>query len=97
MIISTEDKMLLLKDLCARIPYDTFIKIGNNPNPFPISTRMRWILNYGDEGTIEEVFFNGNEICRPFLRPMSDMTSDEKMHFRALTQSVLSNPLLILS
>ena len=85
MIISTEDKMLLLQDLCGRIPYDPFIKIGNNPNPFPISTRMRWILNYGDEGTIEEVFINGNEICRPFLRPMSSMTEEEYKEYDKAT------------
>lgn len=85
MIISAEDKMLLLQDLCGRIPYDTFIKIGNNPNPFPISTRMRWILNYGSEGTIEEVFINGNEICRPFLRPMSSMTEEEYKEYDKAT------------
>ena len=72
-----EDKELLLKDLCARLPYDPFVKVGLNPNPFLISYRLTWTLQYGNNKTIEDLL----ESLKPYLRPMSSMTDEEKKEF----------------
>lgn len=69
--MTQEEKDLLFKDLCARLPYDPFVKIGNNPNPFRISQRIKWTWSYGE---VENIFDN----LKPYLRPMSSMTKEEK-------------------
>jgi hypothetical protein len=83
-----KDKELLLKDLCARLPYNTQIQ----------GTLYEDILdNDGEEtGKVEEktvtfnlyiigknsIMYNGHwiplELCKPYLRPMSSMTRDER-------------------
>lgn len=68
--MTQEEKQLLLKDLSARLPYDPFIKIGENPHAFKLSQRVRWIYSYG---RVENMFDN----TKPYLRPMSSMTEEE--------------------
>lgn len=65
-----EDRQLLLKDLCARLPYGIIVNVNGNGervdeiNPF--------------EGTITCGFqcFDIEE-CKPYLRPLSSMTEEE--------------------
>lgn len=69
--MTEEEQKILFKDLCARAPYDT--KIAYNVyGKLPIS-RAFGISNH-------ELLFEGYEIehCKPFLRPMSSMTDEEK-------------------
>ena len=73
--MTQEDKNLLLKDLFARLLYNPFVRVGNNPNPFKINHRLMWTLQYGNNKTIEDLFKN----IKPYLRPMSSMTEEEKM------------------
>ena len=71
--MTKEEKDLLFRDLCARLPYNPMIKVDGNPDPFRLDIRTRWILNYGVEGTLDELFYD----VKPYLRPMSDMTEEE--------------------
>ena len=68
--MTQKDKELLLKDLYARLPYNPFIKIGENPRTFKLSQRVRWICSYGH---IENMF----DDIKPYLRPVSSMTEEE--------------------
>lgn len=78
--MTQEQKELLLKDLCARLPYG--VKIMFSYNGF------RW---YGAQ-TLEEInqcedgeyAINGWGIhgIKPYLRPMSSMTEDERSDLR---------------
>lgn len=61
--MTQEEKQLLLKDICARYPYKVLITNGD-------TTR---ILDYLD---IAEVAVDKG--YRPYLRPMSSMTEEEK-------------------
>jgi hypothetical protein len=78
--MTQEDKDLLLKDLCARLPYG--IKVNNEiQGDFKIY------------GICENFVFGRNEVChidfdiekiKPYLFPMSSMTREQKIMICAL-------------
>ena len=72
-----EDKKLLLKDFCARAPHGLLIyvnghdEIADEINPF--------------EGTVNCGFQSFDvEECKPYLRPLSSMTAEEKEELKTL-------------
>ena len=75
--MTQEDKELLLKDLCARLPYG--LKVKCEKYPFPVT-----ILYAGD---IDEVKFKETggiehiDLIKPYLRPMLSMTEEEKEEY----------------
>ena len=85
--MTQEDKQLLLKDLCARIPYWIDLRIqydGNDYTPFGYgagrismlsSPIMSCIVGYAP--MVEEV--------RPYLRLMSSMTEEERKELKSVT------------
>ena len=75
--MTQEDKELLLKDLCARLPYgvkcvnirwprDGYVKISN------IDANRQKVQIFEDWCDIND--------CKPYLRPMSSMTEDERKY-----------------
>ena len=78
--MTQEDKELLLKDLCARLPYGVMIQIPELFYPQrKVAEKLVTIYDlwhFNDNGTyIENV--------RPYLRPMSSMTEEEKPYYQA--------------
>lgn len=67
--MTQEEKQLLLQDLCARLPYGIFVKDGRN--------------KLDDDPVIYTADYHPciND-CKPFLRPMSSMTEEEKKEFQ---------------
>lgn len=64
--MQTEEKNLLLRDLCARLPYGVFVEENRTKlDPGPV------IYIYDYHPCIDN--------CKPYLRPMSSMTEDEAM------------------
>ena len=63
-----EDRQLLLKDLCGRLPYGVKVKT-NNIN----------ILKLGTHTRVGEYVTDVIEPCRPYLFPMSSMTEEQKI------------------
>lgn len=90
-----ESKKLLLQDLSARLPYGIYVE--------HTTTKIRGKLKdivfehiYNDTDSIQDinawVMFFGDEYVdatyfRPFLRPMSSMTEEEKKEYRKLCDS----------
>lgn len=72
--MTQEEKELLLKDLCARLPYGVFIKDGNRSTP--IKCDLDCHPNLDD---LENI--------KPYLRPMSSMTEEEKKEYENCYQS----------
>lgn len=74
--MTQKDKELLLKDLCARLPYG--VKIMFSSNGF----RWDWEQNLDEIRQCEdgEYAINGWGIhgIKPYLRPLSSMTEEEK-------------------
>ena len=80
--MTQEDKELLLKDLCARLPYKVMFQCKYYDGP----VKMYFIdTDYiGVEYRINGKFFL-HEI-KPYLRPMSNMTKAEKEYVEELSE-----------
>lgn len=76
-----ENKRLLITDLCARLPYNTIVSVaegGINGVQWNKSTLNFYLLHQ-----IEEE--DGWEFIKPYLRPMSSMTKEEKEEYHNLS------------
>lgn len=69
-----ENKELLLKDLCARLPYKPQIKFSVN------GVKGYEVCELPSE-IITSMFFNEDIEIKPYLRPMSSMTHDEDVEY----------------
>ena len=85
--MTLEDKSLLLKDLCARLPYGVICEDmeGKTRPLFGITPTQHFIVTLDNaiDGT------NGLKFCtidcvKPLLRPMSSMTVEEKWEYTNL-------------
>lgn len=75
--MTQEDKQLLLKDICARLPYDVKVKFGDNPNIFDLEYRIKFAAMYGDSDKLEDILDITN--IKPYLFPLSSMTEEQKI------------------
>ena len=89
--MTQKDKSLLLKDLCARLPYG--LKVKCEKYSFPVT------ILYG--GNIDEVKFietGGIEnICaiKPYLFPLSSMTEEQSKVYHELIKGMFGTSALI--
>lgn len=79
--MTQEEKQLLLKDICARLPYGVKINVPHH---------------YEDEDgiiTLDAFWLhdiqNGRKEIKPYLRSMSSMTLVEKIELKAITKGVI--------
>lgn len=85
--MTQEEKSLLLKDLCARLPYGVKVSIlggGAMELQACINSSIGWYFDIKDAPTD----FALNEI-KPYLRPMSSMTEEEKEEYCNLQDKFL--------
>lgn len=75
--MTQKEKQLLLKDLCARLPYGVKVHFeGWNPEKL-------------SEVNLEEDVYNGmGGIPLPYLRPMSSMTEEEKEEYKQFLEDI---------
>ena len=76
--MTQEDKELLLKDLCARLPYRVIVQVKDWTT---LDTELK-------TGHIRIFQDNCLEI-KPYLRPMSSMTEEEKEEFENLLEGIV--------
>lgn len=81
--MTQEDKELLLKDLCARLPYHTRVKVWLKDG-----TTEKGALdlehNYGD--VLRDAFYYNKIVkIKPYLFPLSSMTEKEAIKYITLT------------
>jgi len=100
--MTQEEKSLLLKDLCARLPYGVILNIVNEDSAVAYGTfvgmtrsQKHSCLIYEDLICIEGVLtpFRLEEV-KPYLRPMSSMTEEEEFTLnetRCYTQFTLES------
>ena len=77
--MTKEDKSLLLKDLCARLPYDTVCQVEFKSDGRYESKNMILSGIFKDEAyfTIENGSVYSNDY-KPYLFPLSSMTEEQK-------------------
>ena len=87
-----EDKELLIKDLCARLPYGIKCHIGDN-KPYTLSSVSDdydgTIVRFKEQknGFNMEVYI---QECKPYLFPMSSMTFEQECKYREVIESALN-------
>ena len=72
--MTQEDKGVLLKDLCARFPYNTFIQVY-----YFGKEKKEELTSYNFH-----LFMQGEIDILPYLRPMSSMTEEEDKEYALL-------------
>ena len=87
--MTQEDKELIFKELCARLPYHVKCKIWLKDG-----TTEEGLLdlqhNYGN--VLQDVFYyNKIKDIKPYLLPFSSMTEEEKEEYCQLQQRVIYN------
>ena len=79
--MTQEEKILLLQDLCTRLPYNVKVKHLLDTYPSDLlcidaEKNVVYVNHYGREGKYKI------ECIRPYLRPMSLMTKEEENQFQ---------------
>ena len=68
--MTQEEKQLLIKDLCSRLPYGVICRLSVKGAKVSITEKLEFGgLNHFIYGTMD---------VKPYLRPMSSMTEEEK-------------------
>ena len=79
--MTQEDKQLLLKDLCARLPYHPIVYVDENLSRLKLGVATRvW------------EYIAVDRPCKPYLRPMSSMTKEERKEIGILIKENRPNP-----
>lgn len=84
--MTTEEKKLLFKDLCARLPYGVIIKSisGDDYGPAIDICYPQGVVAY--MGQKMDAY---TEEFLPYLRPMSSMTLEERIELKAITKGAI--------
>lgn len=89
-----EEKDLLLKDLCARLPYGVKCQIKGDDTNTPrklirieVDELDGVLLDFWTEKPVESLQVYLSEV-KPYLRPMSSMTDAEGEEYRHLLQDI---------
>ena len=88
--MTQEDKQILLVDLCARLPYGVRVwyKYATWQEPWfctsiNIPEDTLWLGRKADKVDVKEPIIEADEmLIKPYLRPMSSMTEDERNEIR---------------
>jgi len=79
--MTQEDKQLLLKDLCARLPYHPIVYVDENLSRLKLGVATRvW------------EYIAVDRPCKPYLRPMSSMTKEERKEIGNLIKENRPSP-----
>ena len=82
--MTKEDKELLLKDLCARLPYGVKVQHQDENYLEEVQTVEHISRKYGEIETESVLGFVDD--FKPYLRPMSSMTEEEKEDYRKVCE-----------
>ena len=80
--MTEEDKDLLLKDLCARLPYHPRVKVV--PDKGDIYDEWWTFATLPEIGQIQYTLY-------PYLRPMSSMTGAEVLEYIGLKEKIVAS------
>ena len=84
--MAQEDKELLLKDLCGRLPHKVKVHLSRKHNRPEEDIVLNNII-VGKDGFVTSNIIGYNYLLseiKPYLRPMSSMTEEEKIEYQLL-------------
>jgi hypothetical protein len=70
--MTQEEKQLLLKDLCARLPYGVMMKVSHLSHPIALDEFILFTIKTSNKEGIQGT---------PYLRPLSSMTMEEQREY----------------
>ena len=76
--MTKEEKQLLLKDLCGRLPYGTICRCRTTEDSTWWNTDHRIFGIIGNKVDVGSDIIDAEQI-KPYLRPLSSMTEEEKI------------------
>ena len=93
--MTQEQKDLLLKDLCARLPYGVMAKFGDS-NPSKITNITQCIDSDSNSWFIESEGESDGMMCeidnvKPFLFPLSNMTEEQIQEYTYIVNYISSD------
>ena len=93
-----EDKELLLKDLCARLSYNTICQVEFKNRGKYETKNMTLSGIFKDEAyfTIENGSVYSNNY-KPYLFPLSSMTEEQKKEYQYITERWMNDPVYSIS
>ena len=88
-----ENKELLLKDLCVRLPYGVICNTPEGDGHLCSIIQTIFGTEYGiNIKATERDYFNDKEVCiKPYLRPMSSMTDEEIEQYKCMNDALDEN------
>lgn len=81
--MTKEEKELLLKDLCARIPYHTLVQLNPGAYNKPETCLLTGVHGEKVHLNVDSDPFRVDNI-KPYLRPMYSMTEEERKEYKHL-------------
>ena len=93
--MTKEDKILLIRDLCGRLPYGVKAYIKNWSKldrkyyegiytVESIDPSLNTIVADSERSSVEVIVGDDDYEIKPYLRPMSNMTEEEKLMYEGL-------------
>ena len=76
MIMTEQDKQLLLQDLCARLPYGVMMQYHTDYDWTPVKMRNISKYTFNDTYSLEN--------AKPYLRPLESMTDEERKELKSI-------------
>ena len=83
-IMTQEDKELLLKDLCGRVPYGVKCKYNDGVIVNILSVNFFYKQIEGWERYVNHTLKYDVEDIKPYLFPLSSMTEEQKIEIKSL-------------
>ena len=89
--MTQEEKQLLLKDLCARLPYGIKVRLEGKPRiVFGVQETLVIVRARNEKGGWEWDEYDIEEWnIKPYLRPMSSMTEEEREEFENFLEGIV--------
>lgn len=84
-MMTEQEKQVLFKDLCARLPYDTIINVNDGKYRKDVKLHPHYIFDWDAE----------RWDAKPYLRPMASMSKEEKQESRWYRQNAKSDNFIV--
>lgn len=92
--MKVEDKQLLLKDLCSRLPYDVIVEYGVKYEGRDLGEKKGKLTGRMLDSYFYNITVGLSDVysIKPYLRPMSSMTEEEMVEFKWLNDQCDNMP-----